>query len=374
MNKTIYVTSDRPTYNDKKDSVALFETGQNTGNLLFWNAIRNQLKNLELKTIHQVRDEPVEEGADYVLSIANAIRPGDDVALFKNWAKILEDRKPNSVNIIGVGAQARNYGDAVAIPDGLKYFLDFVSRNTNSIGVRGYFSADVLNNIGIKNVTVIGCPSLYTKCDRNFTFPNSGIVDNPKISVHSTPDVYWKKKLQEFYAISSAYSAQYVAQNEIWIMEEQKGLKESFEFYKTYSLSEDITQMKTWFLKNSHIFYNLEAWSEFFDGIDYSIGNRIHGCVISLLNGTRTTVVPCDTRTRELAEFFSIPLVEMENFEPIRIEDYYRQSDGTDFNLKYKVHYDNYVRFLEGNGLNHNLGGTQEKKNGLLTKIIKSLG
>ena len=40
-------------------------------------------------------------------------------------------------------------------------FLHFLSENCQSIGIRGHFTEEVLHNLGIDNVTVIGCPSYY---------------------------------------------------------------------------------------------------------------------------------------------------------------------------------------------------------------------
>ena len=60
------------------------------------------------------------------------------------------------------------------------------------------------------------------------------------------------------------------------------------------------------------LFYDIPVWSDFFqrENIDFSIGERIHGNLIALLNGVPAVVCPHDTRTRELAEFFEIPMVE----------------------------------------------------------------
>src|SRR3546814_12035702 len=61
---------------------------------------------------------------------------------------------------IGVGAQAATYR-RIQLPAGTKRFLAAVADRCHSVGVRGHYSAEVLHDAGIKNVSVIGCPSVF---------------------------------------------------------------------------------------------------------------------------------------------------------------------------------------------------------------------
>ncbi|MGE0716958.1 MAG: polysaccharide pyruvyl transferase family protein, partial [Alphaproteobacteria bacterium] len=72
----------------------------------------------------------------------------------------LVERLEGPVVAIGVGAQAPGYGP-LDLPPGSVRFWRAVAARSVSIGVRGAYSAEVLERIGVRNVRVIGCPTLY---------------------------------------------------------------------------------------------------------------------------------------------------------------------------------------------------------------------
>ena len=51
-------------------------------------------------------------------------------------------------------------------PNTLKLLKEIEERCV--IGVRGYYTAEILNKYGIKNLQVIGCPSMFYGLDYNF--------------------------------------------------------------------------------------------------------------------------------------------------------------------------------------------------------------
>src|SRR5690606_34640917 len=61
---------------------------------------------------------------------------------------------------VGVGAQAAKY-KKLSLPKGTVEAWKIIADKCESIGVRGHYSAEVFNDIGIKNIRLIGCPSFY---------------------------------------------------------------------------------------------------------------------------------------------------------------------------------------------------------------------
>lgn len=77
-----------------------------------------------------------------------------------------------------VGAQAAGTSRIQLPEKAIRVWKQFAD-HAATIGVRGRFSADVLNDIGIKNVEVIGCPSLF-RCND----PTLSIRAKPLAQLH----------------------------------------------------------------------------------------------------------------------------------------------------------------------------------------------
>ena len=91
-----------------------------------------------------------------------------------------------------------------------------------------------------------------------------------------------------------------------------------------------------------------------YEGFNYSIGNRIHGNIMSILAGIPATVLAHDTRTREMAEFFEIPLHLVSKNETLSVRDFerlYINADYSKFNATYRSKYNAYVDFLKKYGI-----------------------
>ena len=75
------------------------------------------------------------------------------------------------VIIAGLGANSFDGYDAdfhKKLSTDLVNFLKFLSAHCNSIGIRGNYTAEILHNLGIDNINVIGCPSFYETGDDRY--------------------------------------------------------------------------------------------------------------------------------------------------------------------------------------------------------------
>ena len=87
------------------------------------------------------------------------------------------------------------------------------------------------------------------------------------------------------------------------------------------------------------------------EGIDFSFGSRIHGTIMPILSGVPSMIVPCDARTREMAEFFNIPMYDAESQKSCDLYELYCQTDYTKFNENFASLYDAFEDFL----VDHNI-------------------
>ena len=140
--------------------------GYNSGNLLINEYFK---KNILFEEVLDIND------ADKVVLIcANMLRPN----VYKEWKFKLTPEFIKKMNkqlvVLGVGAQAtfdemkpKEYVKNLE-PELIKY-MRVLSDYSESIGVRGEFTADVLKELGIKNVSVVGCPTWFVN---GFNQPN----------------------------------------------------------------------------------------------------------------------------------------------------------------------------------------------------------
>lgn len=92
-------------------------------------------------------------------------------------------------------------------------------------------------------------------------------------------------------------------------------------------------------------FYNLNAWKQCLRSVDCSLSCRIHGSILAVLCGVPATIVPFESRTRELAEYHGIPIILPEEINPG--DDIVKFSSRFDYEAMRKRHRDNFSRYLD---------------------------
>ena len=153
-NKSAYLKFDDP-------EAVFRQTGINSGDVLVYDAM---LKVLTYDTIQNIQftnagDEklwPVEAPTATVIRGSNYLAESVDLA---NVVPLLK-KLPGPIVPVGVGAQAATF-KKLNFTKGTVEAWRTIADKCTSIGVRGAYSAEVFNDLGIKNVRVIGCPSFY---------------------------------------------------------------------------------------------------------------------------------------------------------------------------------------------------------------------
>ena len=83
-----------------------------------------------------------------------------------NWSQTAEVLQRLKIPVIafGIGAQAPVKGK-LELSEETKTVLRLIADSTASLGVRGAYSAEVLWDLGIKNVRIVGCPTAFRDND-----------------------------------------------------------------------------------------------------------------------------------------------------------------------------------------------------------------
>ncbi len=233
------------------------------------------------------------------------------------------------VVIAGLGANSFNGFDPKFYkqlnPD-LVRFLKFLSDHCVNMGVRGEFTADVLSKLGIKNVTVVGCPSFFE------TGPNRVITKHNNISLDDI-------------VLTQRFCVPELANNHTIMQDfQEEGLIRAL-LFNDLSLINSEFELKKLFEGKYHIFSDMVEWKKFLSKFSFAIGNRLHGSIAALNSGCVAVCCNKDSRAREMCNFLHIPYNSTvdANTDVMKI---YNELDVDDINKNYPRLYKNFAEFI----------------------------
>ncbi|GHU16200.1 hypothetical protein FACS1894163_05100 [Spirochaetia bacterium] len=257
------------------------------------------------------------------------------------------------IYIVGVGAQAPDYKDInwlyLNIKKDAADFINTVYETGGEFGLRGYFTKELFDKLGFKDAAVIGCPSMY-QMGKNLTVQNSKVARNDfKPLLNGNIRYLQYPKIEKVFNdhkdsvfmdqdqfIEILYSSEFQEKNNM----SKKNIKELMNKYSTAGIN---------LLCEGRIklYYDVPTWFNFITqrGYNFSFGQRIHGNIAPILNGIPAVVHYHDSRTRELAEFFNIPMIDKipKNKD---LYDIYLDADYTRFNKEFESKFENFKNFL----------------------------
>lgn len=256
--------------------------GYNTGNLVFTESIK---KNVEFDLETSWSDVWSDFGKKNVFSImaaSNFINP--TTTWIETLIPVLE-KSDMHFTFAGLGAQGRLEDlprDIVgALSERQKYFFKLVSERANIIGVRGEFTADCLEKMGIKNVDIIGCPSFYLQNDNCF------LIKEPALERVLCTAAQNKHKI---YSLAETVDSQIIKQ--------------------VYSDGK----------KEDPIFFDFYKWESYIqrNNFTFAFGSRFHGNMMALRNGVPALWITHDWRTLELVRYLKLPYLEYAQLQKVK--------------------------------------------------------
>lgn len=319
----------------------------NTGNMMFMAPLRQQIANV---TWFDNLDNITSEIRTLVLSFGNWVSPDTDMSAHANR---IEYSNIERVVVLGVGAQAQAGADEIKLQPGTRRFLDIVAERSVSIGVRGDFTADVLEQLGVKNVDVIGCPSVFMIRDALRERP---AFDNIRVAVNTTWHGHYRDAIDELFAFGEAHDALLVEQSERSMLQfcVDRLLSPGVQFRARY-YSEDpqgAWRLLDWWRRRLVYYVSLESWKNSMNNVDLVVGSRFHGGIVALLSGARSLFLTMDTRTKELVEYFNLPHMRFQDFDREQSSvSYYEKADPSFFLATLPDRKRRYQAFLKKNGL-----------------------
>ena len=341
-------------------------TGQNTGNLLIGDAVVRLVD--ATITGHGTGIDPARCEAEndiILIAAANFLHAAFDFS----WMADFLEKVRLPVVMMGLGAQAPDFGSAPELPEGTLRMLRIVSERCASISVRGLFTAELMSRLGFPNVLATGCPSILRGLwpDISMRSLPSGrplkIVLNGSRNVvgHSFSRTHAIAVERQILALGIAQGLPYVLQNEFPEFHYALGSAtethhaEAVEIVTSLDLGVPAHAYADYFRDHGRVFFQLNEWKAFVGSHDLSIGSRFHGNVMALSQGMPAIVIVHDSRTREMCELMHIPHVLVTDIERVEPERLVEAADFDGFRQQVRKLYINFAQFLDRNRVPHRL-------------------
>ena len=301
----------------EKTSEQLFkECGLNTGNLAFWYAMNRHIEGNKSFLGWGVKPEFLKHNFDAVVfPAANQLNPDWDMGILAD----LFEKADLPLIICGLGVQAKNISEKPQFKPGSKRFMKVISERAVSVGVRGEFTAEVMQANGVNNVEVIGCPSNFISCEENLgilqerQLRSLSQIDTLALNLDITESMSdlmrtafsWGQQRNAMY-VNQAPEALVKMANGDFSAVEQGTINRIHNILCPQLTTADFKQ----FVKSQFkVFFSAAEWMNQLRSVDLSVGTRMHGNMLAWQTKTPCILFPHDSRTHELADLMQLPYV-----------------------------------------------------------------
>ncbi|GAA5233035.1 polysaccharide pyruvyl transferase family protein [Verticiella sediminum] len=329
------------------------------------------LKMLEYSSASEMRIEnPTEQEIESYCDADFAIvRASNFIHNQMQWHRAVEvlERTKLPVYAIGVGGQAATRDDYRLNDHNLKFWKT-VSERSDVIGVRGTFTAELLYANGIKNVEIVGCPSLFRTRNRNLKLAIPDSIEKVAFSTRREVDASYASNPRQYLSIqrdfllrtAESYQTTVTTHGEneekAFFFKNEDGMKQAREafFRDGWFTDETVDRMEKLYKEAMFFFLRVEDYDAFIREQHFALGYRVHGVLPAMAQGIPGLLVKYDTRSTELADTHAIPSLIL-NESPSDIKAMLREISFDDFNKLYPLRYDNMKLCLDANGIPNRL-------------------
>lgn len=259
------------------------------------------------------------------------------------------------IYVIACGVQADSYDCLESVISEIgtvsSRFIRAIYNTGGEFALRGFYTKEFFSKLGFHDAVVTGCPSLY-QLGSDFrvstskqAFSELKPVFNGRVAqlaqvLKAYPNSVFIDQCDYYQCL---YQPDYLAQTGLRFM---KNFVERFDRYSATLLSQNRIVMIA----------DMNEWSYYLkkNGFNYSLGSRIHGTIMAILSGIPSTILCCDSRTREMAEFFNIPNYVTNFGHMISVDELlklYEQNDYARFNQTFSDKFQNFEKFLSDRGI-----------------------
>jgi hypothetical protein len=341
----------------------------NTGDMVVYDST---LKLLDLTEVRGtvIQDTPAAEIEAYRSYDFFLIRASNFIHNDMEWHQALElfEAVPLPIFAIGVGAQASSFGRYKLDDRNLRFWKTVAERST-LIGVRGTFTAEVLAANGIKNVEIVGCPSMFRARRRDLAIRPGATVERVAFSIRhevgagyaTSVEHYREEQREMLLRFARRFALRLTTHGEVeekaFVYRNAAGMQRARELFlrERWWTADTAAEMERLYA-DPFFFLKVSDYDGFIRTQDLAVGYRVHGVLPALANGVPGILVTYDARSAELADTHAIPAIAASEVAGIDPERLIAETSYDDFNKLFALRYDKMRFVLEQNGLPHRMG------------------
>jgi len=328
------------------------------------------IANPKMEDIDRLREE-----YDYVF-----LRGSNYVHQSMNWSQTIPVLKRLKLPVLGfgIGAQAPVKGK-LELSEETKTVLRMMADSTTSIGVRGAYSAQVLWDIGIRNVRIVGCPTAFRRNDPNLSIklPPLDEVRQVGITLRREVSPAYAQDIRRYLTFHRDLVKDMAARFDVVLMAQGEVEEKKLVFGTPEQKAEAMAALKAndwvsnWFMDDTiealyreRLFYSdvVADYEALVQQKDFVLGYRLHGNLMALSNGVPSVYFTYDSRTAEFAETYQIPSYDVFSGKEFALEDYWDQSLFDKFNRAWFQTYREMHTFLNENGVDNKMADVMARK------------
>lgn len=271
----------------------------------------------------------------------------------------------------GIGAQAPVKGK-LELSEETRTVLRMMADSTASVGVRGAYSAQVLWDLGIRNVRIVGCPTAFRRNDPNLAIrlPNIDEVRQVGITLRREVSATYARDIRRYLTFHRDLVKQIASRFDVVLMAQGEVEEKKLVFGTSEQKAEAMAALKAnpwvaeWYLDGAiealyreRLFYSdvVADYEALVQQKDLVLGYRLHGNLMALSNGVPSVYFTYDSRTAEFAETFQIPSFDVFSGKAFNLEDHWDQALFDRFNRAYFHTYREMRTFLVENGIDNSM-------------------
>ncbi len=317
------------------------------------------IANPDMSQIDRLREE-----YDYVF-----LRGSNYIHQHMKWSETIAVLKRLKLPVLGfgIGAQAPVEG-AMELSEETKTVLRMMADSTTSIGVRGAYTAQVLWDLGIRNVRIVGCPTAFRRNDPDLAIrlPPLDEVRNVGVTLRREVSPAYAKDIRKYLTFHRDLVKALAARFDVVLMAQGEVEEKKLVFGTEEQREEAIAALKanswvsSWYLDDAmeqlyrtRLFYSdvVADYENLVREKDFVLGYRLHGNLMALSNAVPSVYFTYDSRTVEFAETYQIPSYDVFSDTEFRLEDYWDQALFDRFNRAWHYTYREMQAFLAENGV-----------------------
>ncbi len=339
----------------------LERTGQNTGNILFAEAVAGLFEKPIVTDYGLPNPSVVERGDCIVIAAANWLNEHAD------FGRIADKLEATNLPIIalGLGAQSSIEKRIPKLKPGTERLVALLAERSPKIAARGAFSCEVLAHYGATNVEATGCPSLLMQGKQAPAFidrqagealqPHDVALHSTRHHFHEAPPFY-----TYFYRQGIEQGFDLLLQSELADFYQSLGEEAPEEQQARITpllaavYQKPATEIDAYLRSHGHVYFELESWLDYCRSKRFFLGTRIHGTIAAVLAGTPAMLVAHDSRTVEMSQAMSIPYITRDQIDiesPLQVAAYFEQAMAHDFEPGYSRYLSGFKSFFEDCGL-----------------------